>query len=303
MESTQYFEHALFYDCGPTSVEHYTTSTEYIFEPEPSKLRLSVFVQPQRLEAQPKKDEDVSLLLRRKSRVVAQRDKLEMPPRQFSHNNELSIAGSSSVSGKDPKETLSTVLDLHQGYPVSGFLQQQKPVSALPGYADLTLNEIGSFVECTKHDFRVFYLRQTSSFSRLLVTKTIYEALISCCHVFPRFNEYLIAFCRRNSDPEIGPAPLKYRLLYTGHSKGGPGFGESDQSDSCSKCTYALCVSRVRIHPTIRREYQSWASKESLVATTIRCLSSLQTRRRRLLDNDSCWGTGANGDTCQSICE
>ncbi|KAF2625280.1 hypothetical protein BU25DRAFT_397208 [Macroventuria anomochaeta] len=104
-----------------------------------------------------------------------------------------------------------------------------------PGPPKLVSSELGSseienFVKRTKYDFRVFYLRQKHSLNRLHITKADFETLLRLCHVFPRFNEYVIGFGRKSSESEVGPPPLKFRPLYTAHDNVYRGF----------ECTYIL---------------------------------------------------------------
>jgi hypothetical protein len=69
------------------------------------------------------------------------------------------------------------------------------------------------------------YLRQRHSHARIQLTKELFEQLLKACHVFPRFNEYIIGFGSKNSEAEVGPPPLKFRPLCEAQGNKYHGFG------------------------------------------------------------------------------
>jgi hypothetical protein len=247
METSLYFERTLFYDRSPAADEYYARSAESIFETDPQRSKIEVRIQSsidasyyeRKLEngISNQQNED------KKERLVAvateNADSTDPRPGISSffadhaskvddpQNGDVDQIGPESesddawsLSSKASSTALSTTLDQHRG-------------SCPPSYpgppkltvVDLDTRNVQSFVKGTRNDFRVFYLRQRHSNSRLQITKELFEQLLRACHVFPRFNEYIIGFGLKNSDSEVGPPPLKFRPLCTSHNDHYHGFG------------------------------------------------------------------------------
>lgn len=65
------------------------------------------------------------------------------------------------------------------------------------------------------------FIEQRHSYSRLLVTRDLFEALISEFKVFPRFREFVLLFGAKHGESEIGPPQLRFRRIVD--SAGGAG--------------------------------------------------------------------------------
>ena len=116
--------------------------------------------------------------------------------------------------------------------------------------AHLTPTNIGIAVEDTKRNFRIWldfsllgltlfiqvvlismssFIRQRHSHSRLLVTRELFETLMSEFHVLPRFREFVLLFGAKHGENELEPPLLRFRRLQAGNSELGcqscPGFG------------------------------------------------------------------------------
>ncbi|KAF2872631.1 hypothetical protein BDV95DRAFT_606220 [Massariosphaeria phaeospora] len=92
----------------------------------------------------------------------------------------------------------------------------QKPHHELsPGLVavDPDLTRLQDIVTETAQTFRVFYIRQLNSFARLGITRDLFDQLLSACHVFPKFNEYMIGFRVKQQEAEIAPPPMRFRPL------------------------------------------------------------------------------------------
>ena len=74
------------------------------------------------------------------------------------------------------------------------------------------------------------FIRQRHSHSRLLVTRKLFETLMSEFHVLPRFKEFVLLFGAKYGENELEPPQLRFRRLQpraTGPEidQYSPGFG------------------------------------------------------------------------------
>lgn len=218
MEPTRYFERTLFYDRNPAANEHYELCAEQVFEPDLAKTEISVCVQSHH---------DYGNIEVKTNRSKRARD---------SSNRETKVAiyerdGDASDDEGDGCSILSSASSTALPAAMDQRQEDSGPPS-YPGPPKLTFNtlehgDIETFAHRTRHDFRVFYLHQTHSFSRLRISKPGFETLTRSCRVFPRFSEYVTCFGRKNTESEIGPPPLKFRPLYTTNDNGYRAFGQS----------------------------------------------------------------------------
>lgn len=257
MDTSQYFARTLFYDRSPASDEYYERSADLIFEKETLKTRIEVRYQSfdvndehqefcKRKESSPRYREKRTITSFKKPHATVsgpdEKGGVNGSLKTDGHlNSECSSASlldtdvssesdsADSLSSKASSTALPTALDQRQGDSVP---------PTYPGLPRLTIKtvdpiDIQSFVEQTRHNFRVFYLRQRHSYSRIQITKPLFEQLVEGCHVFPRFNEYLIGFGNKQGESEVGPPPLKFRPLRTTQRNTYRGFGKSFASKPC----------------------------------------------------------------------
>ncbi|KAH7359966.1 hypothetical protein BKA66DRAFT_573713 [Pyrenochaeta sp. MPI-SDFR-AT-0127] len=252
METSRYFERTLFYDRSPAADEYYERSADLIFEKDVLKARIEVRYQPSNVDSRHRKlgirkaylckerarkeplgSEDSEAVSSKLDQPISeakderyQLDYNQGSGRLFRLDDSSDSDDAKSLSSKASSTALPNALDQRQG----DFVPPMYP--GLPKLTIETLDpsNIADFVQRTKNDFRVFYLRQRHSHSRIQITKQIFEQLLQLCNVFPRFNEYLIGFGNKGSDSEVGPPPLKFRPLYTARSNLYRGF----------ECSYIL---------------------------------------------------------------
>lgn len=247
MDTSPYFERTLFYDRSPAADEYYERSADLIFERDALKARIEVRYQPssvnlshrildnrkgsfgkektQTARLGSEGSESVGSTLNK--HISQENDKTgqldcDRVPDLLLHLDDTSDSDDvQSLSSRASSTALPTALDQRQG----DFVPPMYP--GLPKLTVETLDpsNIGDFLQRTKNDFRVFYLRQRHSYSRIQITKQLFEQLLKSCNVFPRFNEYLIGFGNKGSDSEVGPPPLKFRPLCTARSNAYRGFG------------------------------------------------------------------------------
>lgn len=247
METSRYFERTLFYDRSPAADEYYARSADSIFEKDSRRSRIEVRVQTSLDVSYYERDKEDGTTTGAKEETEAKDS--ELPPKHVGpadsktesrgcekdlqstvkdatlrtergHDSDSEDAW--SLSSRASSTALPTALDQHRG-------------SCPPTYpgppkltvVDLDTATVQSFIKRTKNDFRVFYLRQRHSYSRLQITRELFEQLLKSCHVFPRFNEYLIGFGLKNSESEVGPPALKFRPLCESYSNNYHGFGAS----------------------------------------------------------------------------
>ncbi|KAF1940154.1 hypothetical protein EJ02DRAFT_406954 [Clathrospora elynae] len=247
MKTSRYFERTLFYDRSPAADEYYERSADLIFEKSGVDAQIEVRYQPSSIDFQHQKEvhrtdphsksfTNVDSALHsdgpadESNCVEDDKDKHVEADQIHSSLWDLDNASDSddarSSSSLASSTALPTALDQRQGNSVPPMY---------PGLPKLTVDKIDSsnvqnFVRQTKSNFRVFYLRQKHSYSRIQATKELFEQLLDSCNVFPRFNEYIIGFGIKKSDSEVGPPPLKFRPLCTTRSNAYRGF----------ECSYIL---------------------------------------------------------------
>ncbi|KAF1358404.1 hypothetical protein EJ07DRAFT_156999 [Lizonia empirigonia] len=254
MEATEYFERTLFYDRSPAADEYYEGSADQIFERDPSKTKIAVLVQscndPTRYDGKVKgellgrlKDTEGAKSPGVKELVVGQDNVLQTGPDvQLMNSGEgysASLEKRTPSAGRansddDDGWSLASRTSKASSTALPSAMDQRQAGSHPPSYPGLPRlefiniapNEIENFVKRTRNNFRVFYLRQRHSYSRLQITKEDFERLLASCHVFPRFNEYVIGFGSKTSEVEVGPPPLKFRPICTSHDKLYRGFGK-----------------------------------------------------------------------------
>lgn len=282
MKATPYFQRTLFYDRSPAASEHYERCSGQIFESDPSATRIGVCFQicrnaPEYGEA---KDTTKSHADKGSNGVLKHHQEISIHERLGSSDDD---ADNSSILSVASSTALPIAMDQRQA-------DSGPPL--YPGLPKLVSSEFGSgeiesFVERTKHEFRVFYLRQRHSLSHLQITKADFETLVRSCHVFPRFSEYVTGFGKKGVESEVGPPPLKFRDLYTTGDSVYRGFGKFASSNiySCKILMFIEC--RVYLHSTVHRTYQSGPLQGSMVAATVRRVSSLQVGRYSVFHMDS----------------
>ncbi|KAF2872633.1 hypothetical protein BDV95DRAFT_391903 [Massariosphaeria phaeospora] len=232
MKISPYFERTLFHDRSPAADEYYERSSASIFERNPENTKIEVRIQSSC---------DVSGYEWRTTTTIdtisdEKQEKLKDPQEVARVNRpivhtwtpdldekngaypvdksttkacDLDADDTWSLSSRASSTALPVALDQHQG----GSCPPTYPGPPKLTTVNLDPAYLSKFAKNTKHDFRVFYIRQKHSYSRIQITKEHFEQLLRCCHVFPRFNEYVIGFGSKNSDSEVGPPPLKYRPL------------------------------------------------------------------------------------------
>ncbi|KAF1928585.1 uncharacterized protein M421DRAFT_391418 [Didymella exigua CBS 183.55] len=224
MKATPYFQRTLLYDLSPAATEHYERCADQVFELESSATRIGVCFQsckngPGSGEAKnttgPFFDEGSIVPLKNCQEMLIYERLKGSSDDDTDNSSILSVASSTALPVAMDQRQENSGPPVYPGVP--------KLVSG-----EITSGEIVAFVERTKHDFRVFYLRQRHSLSQLHITKGDFELLVRSCQAFLRFNEYVTAFGKRSEETEVGPPPLKFRDLYTARGNAYRGFECAD---------------------------------------------------------------------------
>lgn len=238
MEATAFFERTLFHDRSPAAEEFYEVSADQIFERDSSKTHIAVRVQScnndnkegplgrpdytRRLKTQEKSGYTLGKKIALQDEVYSNAFENGSPSADQDTSDDNDSRSLASRASKASSTALPSAMDQQTGGsdpPLYPGLPRLTCIDIMPA-------DIESFTERTKRDFRVFYLRQRHSYSRLQVTRQDFERLLASCHVFPRFNEYVIGFGNKISEVEVGPPPLKFRTLCTSRSNAYRGFGK-----------------------------------------------------------------------------
>jgi hypothetical protein len=247
MKVSQYFERTLFYDRSPAADEYYERSAGLIFENDISGCRIEVRYQScyatlEHATVHPG-DDWTTEKYEKSSGGNCTEKRISDEVNSGDGNKGYDSDGNHSQWSRASSTELPDALDQRRG-------EHNPPM--YPGRPKLTVSalnatDIDTFTRETKHDFRVFYVRQRHSHSRLQITKKVFEELLRSCHAFPRFNEYLIGFGSKQSENEVGPPPLKFRALYTARNTNRRGFGSSTAINGSAliahfylECSYIL---------------------------------------------------------------
>jgi hypothetical protein len=236
MDPTRYFERTLFYDRSPAANEHYELSAEQVFDSDYSKTAIPVCVQSHHIIERGEVEDRSgwnSLKLREEGSACKAKESVQASGGDASDD----VGDSCSVLSNASSTALSIAMDQRQAD--SGPPAYPGPPKLI--FRTLEHSDIEAFAYRTRHDFRVFYLQQqTHSFSRLRISKSGFETLMQSCHVFPRFNEYVTGFGRKNRESEVGPPPLKFRPLYAANDSGYRAFGKLEVQFILFKCPRKL---------------------------------------------------------------
>ena len=258
--------------------EYYENSADRIFEKDVSKVQIEVRLQPCSDGAQGQLEVEDNHY--GKQRYDSDFEERKVPSVRESSSGPIKRARSISIMknqrsttsniGVDTDDNVDTdddgssMISLASSTALPSAMDQRQGECDPPLYPGppklakhyLAPGDIETFVKATKSDFRVFYLRQRHSFSRLQITKEAFERLLIACRVFPRFNEYVIEFGRKKNETEVGPPPLKYRSICTTTSNLWRGFGTSIQ---LSKANQLLIMWRMFLHSALRgKDRSSW---------------------------------------------
>ena len=301
METTRYFERTLFYDRSPATDEYYERAADTIFEKDPSKTRIAVLVQSCNDIAQceaANNDKDLQLPTNSEKFNLCEEDESLTIPNALpqarsdapstAKGNHYFTYGEASTSRDgetSDNEDAGSASSQASSTAFSSAMDQSQPNSVPPLYPgvpkliciDVLPSDVENFALRTRRKFRVFYLRQRHSHSRLQITKRDFENLLMSCHVFPRFNEFVIGFGSKTTESEVGPPPLKFRPVHTSHNNLYRGFGKHFFFGRYLRRRSILMQSRVRLHSAVHRKDEPAWWKKSLVTPTVCCLSPLQT--------------------------
>lgn len=230
MEASPYFERTVFYDRSPDIDDYYEDYASQIFEKETSKVKIEVRVQscsddvPSKLtrgesalgkgRAQELTHDQSRAQVRTWSQESKSSNKSLIPSseKEYDAIDEVEVGSnvqySRDISTEDEEEDNGSVFSCASSTALPAAMDQRQGLSEpplYPGLPKLTIDHIApadieTFVRQSKNDFRVFYLRQKHSFSRLQITKEAFELLLKTCRVFPRFNEYVIGFGKKSNE-------------------------------------------------------------------------------------------------------
>ena len=106
------------------------------------------------------------------------------------------------------------------------------------------------------------FIRQRHSHSRLLVTRKLFETLMSEFHVLPRFKEFVLLFGAKYGENELEPPQLRFRRLPPGATgpqidQYSPGFG------IVPFCTLLVTADEVQTLPTASGTWKRMAETKS----------------------------------------
>lgn len=119
--------------------------------------------------------------------------------------------------------------------------------------------------------FHGSFIQQRHSYSRLQVTRELFEALMSQFVIFPRFKEFVLLFGAKHVENDIGPPQLRFRKIPAYKEKPGGQLSAGFGICHCSDCFFETDPCRNRVWAPIRGTQQS-ACPGPLVHTADSCL-------------------------------
>ena len=140
-------------------------------------------------------------------------------------------------SSENPPALESVKLILDESVPHS---PQQSPPPRYIGENDIYLYSISDCweldrVAASSQDcFRVCFIRQRHPNSRLLMSRDLFEILMSAFDVFPRFKYFILFFGFKQVEPGTGPPQLRWRTVTNDR----PGY--EGRRDVGFECAYEL---------------------------------------------------------------
>lgn len=94
--------------------------------------------------------------------------------------------------------------------------------------------ELHRVAATSRDSFRICFIRQRHPNSRLLMSRELFETLMSTFNVFPRFKEYILFFGFKQMELAMGPPQLRWRTMTTD----GPDY--EGRLDVGFECAYEL---------------------------------------------------------------
>ncbi|MCJ1242727.1 hypothetical protein MMC14_010736 [Varicellaria rhodocarpa] len=229
MKTSRYLNETLFYNPSPATDQFFEEKSVKLFEPHDENSYLDIYVQP--------KPEDVSEDESRPNEMV-----WTPHPRKGLE--------SSCSSPREPK------LGIDQTH----YLLRNLPIyDESPGLERmLTVSDpkvLSRIVQASKRRFRVCFVCQRHSYSRLQVTRDLFETLMYELSILPRFKEFVLLFGAKSGDNEIGPPHMMYRRLMTDSN------GVDHESCVGFECAYGLRY----VESKYRSDKKSWSVRQTAV--------------------------------------
>ncbi|OCL07709.1 hypothetical protein AOQ84DRAFT_440040 [Glonium stellatum] len=224
MHTSTYFRRTLFYDQSPATDEHFLRVSSKLFENDNKKSHIEarIFLGPD----EPGLENAVHVPNLAQQCETSGETKASPDYVEQKAHNLGSIKSSSELTADDTfYETDSTT------GPVPAIDQYQPGQTGPPVYVGreklISYNIIG---EDQLKDLEASLLHQRTSYSRLQITQSLFETLLTSCHVFPRFKEFVLGFGIRYNEQENGPPRFKFSPLVSRRNNDFHGF----------ECAYVL---------------------------------------------------------------
>ncbi|KAH5568152.1 hypothetical protein HBI25_052550 [Parastagonospora nodorum] len=94
-----------------------------------------------------------------------------------------------------------------------------KAVSPSLSIIDLDVNKLARFIQVTSRQFRIFFIRQDDSHSRLQISKEVFAVLAGELQLYPQLREFLVDFKWKLRETEVGPPRINFRPLSSSPSQ------------------------------------------------------------------------------------
>ena len=141
--------------------------------------------------------------------------------------------------------------------------------------------ELGNIAARSRDAFRICFVRQRQPNSRLLMSRELFETLMSTFDIFPRFRDFVACFGVRQIDAGVAPPQLRFRFITANgrHSGAMKSIG--------FECAYELRY----VEPNPHYVRNPWRLRQTVVY-----------QRHRFSDGNSSWVIfSASSDTENSI--
>ncbi|KAL2049176.1 hypothetical protein ABVK25_010526 [Lepraria finkii] len=142
------------------------------------------------------------------------------------HSDDKTVCGSRPVS--EPSSPTS-LIELRKDAPSS---YEEPP--GLPSRKVYNVGELEKFDVASKDCTRFCFIRQRHSYSRLHVTRDLFDALMVKFDIFPRLQEFILLFGAKHGENELSPPQLRFRRLASNNLQG------SGLEQDGFECAYGL---------------------------------------------------------------
>ena len=259
MKTSSYLQQTLSFEQSPATEQYFEVRTSLLFELQGGTSTIEIHVQ------RPKSDQSLdrwNLVQKRDLKQDFDNDVEPPSPVDWHRYSRVNPPHYVGWPGLD-LQRVSNAEDLER------ITSVRKLMLVSYAQADVTLNErrlknafeCGMYIrlpqDCSQHYSTLIsydsFIRQRHSYSRLQVTRGLFEALMSQFVIFPRFKEFVLLFGAKHGENDIGPPQLRFRRMPAYKENPGCQLSAGFGIFCCSDCVFETDSSRNRVWASVCR--------------------------------------------------